>query len=186
MGTKEGVLQAIIVKMRGAEEVFLLDEACVELDKVSQLQGNQQGGTLLVHLLALVVLGHEGVGRLGTRLSRYRAARATQVSLPVVGIVRSFLQQIFGVSPQAEEQDLEKPAPISNSCPWECLDNLQAKKQRVWSSSLGLEFVPAISKPNPISAWQARLLLQLILVWATLPSELQYPWDLPALITSRV
>ena len=35
MGPEEGDLQAMIVKMRGAEEVFLLDEACVELYEVS-------------------------------------------------------------------------------------------------------------------------------------------------------
>ena len=55
----------------------------------SQHQGNQDGGTLPVHLPAQVVLGHDGVEGL-----EHDQADTEQheppISLPIIGIVRSF------------------------------------------------------------------------------------------------
>ena len=62
----------------------------------------------------------------------------------------------------------------------------EERREELGPASLRLDSLPAFSKPNPTAAWQARLLLELILVWELCYQIFSIPWDLPALTMSRV
>ena len=82
-------------------------------------------------------------------IKQTQSSKSHQFSLPFDGIERSFLQKTLRVSPLQKSKTWRSQLQFGNSCPWECLDNRRARKQGVWSSIMGLQFVPTFSKPNP-------------------------------------
>ena len=115
----------------------------------SQDHGNQHGGTLPVHLLAQVVLGPD----VGGQVQQDQAGTEQQkppISLPIVGIVRSFLQKIFWFllkqrRPRLGEARFKFLTPALGNV-WTISKH---RSKELCHLSLGLKTLPAFSKPNP-------------------------------------
>ena len=114
---------------------------------LSQHQVNQEGGTLPVHLLAQVVLGHDGVE--GLEHDQADTAACATNFFTNHWYCEEFSHKIFWVSPQAEMTVIWRSRA---KIPTPALGNVwtisEQRREELGPASLRLEYFPAFSKPN--------------------------------------